>query len=101
MDELQRISDLRSQLNEWSHQYYVLDAPTVSDYDYDMALRELEQLEAKHPETVTPDSPTQRVGGEALTSFAPVHHPVPLESLQDVFSDAEMLESIDRLAAGT
>lgn len=57
MDELQRISDLRSQLNEWSHQYYVLDAPTVSDYDYDMALRELEQLEAKHPETVTPDSP--------------------------------------------
>ena len=92
MDELQRISDLRSQLNEWSHQYYVLDAPTVSDYDYDMALRELEQLEAKHPETVTPDSPTQRVGGEALTSFAPVHHPVPLESLQDVFSDAEMLE---------
>ena len=101
MDELQRISDLRSQLNEWSHQYYVLDAPTVSDYDYDMALRELEQLEAKHPETVTPDSPTQRVGGEALTSFAPVHHPVPLESLQDVFSDAEMLEFIDRIAAGT
>ena len=101
MDELQRISDLRSQLNEWSHQYYVLDAPTVSDYDYDMALRELEQLEAKHPETVTPDSPTQRVGGEVLTSFAPVHHPVPLESLQDVFSDAEMLEFIDRIAAGT
>ena len=51
--------------------------------------------------TVTPDSPTQRVGGEALTSFAPVHHPVPLESLQDVFSDAEMLEFIDRIAAGT
>ena len=100
MEDLQRIAQLRQQLNEWSYQYYVLDDPTVPDYDYDMALRELEQLEAKHPETITPDSPTQRVGGEALTSFAPVHHPVPLESLQDVFSDEEMLEFIARISAG-
>ena len=99
MEDLQRIAQLRQQLNEWSYQYYVLDDPTVPDYDYDMALRELEQLEAKHPETITPDSPTQRVGGEALTSFAPVHHPVPLESLQDVFSDEEMLEFIARISA--
>ncbi len=101
MDELQQIAVLRAQLNEWSHQYYVLDNPTVSDYEYDHKLRELEQLEAKHPEAVTPDSPTQRVGGAVLTSFAPVHHPVPLESLQDVFSDEEMLGFIGRISEGT
>lgn len=101
MDELQRIAALRDQLNEWSYQYYVLDDPTVPDYEYDRRLRELEELEARHPETITPDSPTQRVGGEALTSFAPVRHPVPLESLQDVFSDGEMLDFVDRIRAGT
>ena len=100
-DELQQIADLRRQLNEWNYQYYVLDDPTVPDYEYDQALRSLEELEALHPETVTPDSPTQRVGGEALTSFAPVRHPVPLESLQDVFSDEEMLEFVARISAGT
>lgn len=100
-DELQQIADLRRQLNEWNYQYYVLDDPTVPDYEYDRALRSLEELEALHPETVTPDSPTQRVGGEALTSFAPVRHPVPLESLQDVFSDEEMLEFVARISAGT
>lgn len=100
-DELQQIADLRRRLNEWNYQYYVLDDPTVPDYEYDQALRSLEELEALHPETVTPDSPTQRVGGEALTSFAPVRHPVPLESLQDVFSDEEMLEFVARISAGT
>ena len=100
-DELQQIADLRRQLNEWNYQYYVLDDPTVPDYEYDRALRSLEELEALHPETVTPESPTQRVGGEALTSFAPVRHPVPLESLQDVFSDEEMLEFVARISAGT
>ena len=73
----------------------------MPDYEYDRALRSLEELEALHPETVTPDSPTQRVGGEALTSFDPVRHPVPLESLQDVFSDEEMLEFVARISAGT
>lgn len=100
MDELKRIEELKGQLNEWSYQYYVLDMPTVSDYEYDHCLRELEELEKKHPETVTPDSPTQRVGGQALTSFAAVHHPVPLESLQDVFSDEEMLEFVARMKDG-
>lgn len=100
-DELQQIADLRRRLNEWNYQYYVLDDPTVPDYEYDQALRSLEELEALHPETVTPDSPTQRVGGEALTSFAPVRHPVPLESLQDVFSDEEMLEFVARISTGT
>ncbi len=99
MDERQQIALLREQLNEWNHQYYVLDHPTVSDYEYDHQLRRLEELEAKYPEEITPDSPTQRVGGEALTSFAPVHHPVPLESLQDVFSDEEMLSFVHRVSA--
>ena len=100
MDERKRIGELRSLINEWSHQYYVLDQPTVSDYEYDHALRELEELEAKHPDLVTPDSPTQRVGGEALNTFAPVHHPVPLESLQDVFSDEEMLAFVAQMEKG-
>ncbi len=101
MDELEQIEGLRRQLNEWNYQYYVLDAPTVPDYEYDRALRRLEELEAKHPEAVTPDSPTQRVGGEVLTSFVPVPHPVPLESLQDVFSDGEMLDFVARISQGT
>lgn len=101
MDERKRIGELRSLLNLWSHQYYVLDQPTVSDYEYDHTLRELEELEAKHPDLITPDSPTQRVGGEALNTFAPVRHPVPLESLQDVFSDEEMLGFIAQMEKGT
>lgn len=100
MDERKRIGELRSLLNLWSHQYYVLDQPTVSDYEYDHTLRELEDLEAKHPDLITPDSPTQRVGGEALNTFAPVRHPVPLESLQDVFSDEEMLGFIAQMEKG-
>ncbi len=99
MDERQQIAVLRERLNEWNHQYYVLDNPTVSDYEYDQQLRLLEELEVKYPEEITPDSPTQRVGGEALTSFAPVHHPVPLESLQDVFSDEEMTAFVHRVSS--
>ena len=71
MDELQRISDLRSQLNEWSHQYYVLDAPTVSDYDYDMALRELEQLERIHAAFV--DACGRNDGTDAITQDSLFH----------------------------
>ncbi len=96
MDELEEILALRTQLNTWNYQYYVLDAPVVSDYEYDMSLRRLEQLEEEHPDAVTADSPTQRVGGEALNSFAPVSHPVALLSLQDVFSDTELTDFLTR-----
>lgn len=99
MDVKQEIKALRDKLEAWSYQYYVLDEPTVSDYDYDMALRQLEQLEAAHPELITPDSPTQRVGGKALDKFQSVEHRVPLESLQDVFSLEELAEFHDRVAA--
>lgn len=83
---------LRNMLNEHSYNYYVLDAPTIPDYEYDRMLRQLEEIEADHPELVTPDSPTQRVGGKALDSFQQVVHRVPLQSLQDVFSPDELLD---------
>ena len=95
MDDLSEIQQLRRELIQAGHEYYVLDAPTMSDYDYDHKLRRLEELEARHPEAITPDSPTQRVGGEAVSSFAPVTHRVPLESLQDVF-DFDEVRTFDK-----
>lgn len=90
MDVSSKMEALRDLLNQWGHLYYVLDAPTVPDHEYDQKLRELEALEAAHPEYITPDSPTQRVGGEALKAFQPVTHEVPLQSLQDVFAPEEL-----------
>ena len=90
MDFHTEIDQLRRELERAGYEYYVLDKPTMSDYDYDHKLRRLEELEQAHLETVTPDSPTQRVGGQALSSFEPVRHRVPLESLQDVFDFDEV-----------
>lgn len=90
MDIQAQLEQYRRTLNEWNHRYYDLDAPVVSDYEYDMLLRKLEQLEQEHPELITPDSPTQRVGGQALEAFQQVRHEVPLQSLQDVFDAAEL-----------
>ena len=92
MDFETQAARLRHELNEHNYRYYVLDAPAISDFAYDKMLRELEKLEAAHPELVTPDSPTQRVGGEALDSFQQVVHRAPLQSLQDVFSPDELLD---------
>lgn len=92
MDVKAQAEQLREALNGHNYNYYVLDAPTISDFEYDKMLRELEDLEAAHPELVTPDSPTQRVGGKALDSFQQVVHRVPLQSLQDVFSPEELLD---------
>ena len=92
MDHKTQVEQLRGALNEHNYQYYVLDAPTISDFEYDKMLRQLEELEAAHPELITPDSPTQRVGGKALDSFQQVTHRVPLQSLQDVFSPDELLD---------
>ena len=99
MDELREIQELRERLTRAGYEYYVLDRPTMSDYDYDHQLRRLEELEAVHPEAVTPDSPTQRVGGQALDSFTQVVHKVPLESLQDVF-DYDELRQFDQRVRG-
>ena len=95
MSYQERIKELREILEYNSKLYYDLDAPVMPDYEYDRLLRELEDLEREHPEEITPDSPTQHVGGTASSSFAPVVHEVPLESLQDVFS-AQEVEEFDR-----
>ncbi len=100
MDIKEQIQTLRDLLNEWSYQYYVLDDPTVPDYEYDQKLRELEELEAEHPELITADSPTQRVGGQAVEAFQSVRHEVPLESLQDVFTEEELLAFDARIRQG-
>ena len=97
MDYKSEMRTLRETLSEAGYRYYVLDDPTMEDYEYDRLLRRLEELEAEHPEEVTPDSPTQRVGGAALESFTQVTHPVPLESLQDVFSPEEVEEFAKRM----
>lgn len=99
MDAAARANELRATLSRHNHLYYVLDAPEIEDFEYDRLLRELEELEAAHPELVTPDSPTQRVGGEALGQFAPVRHDVPMESLQDVFSVEEVRAFDERVHA--
>ena len=99
MTDAQEILELRRELNQANYEYYVKDDPTMSDYDYDYKLRRLEELEGAHPELVTPDSPTQRVGGKALESFQQVTHRVPLESLQDVF-DFDELRAFDQRVRG-
>lgn len=90
MEARQRIEELTKILKEANYLYYVQDAPTMPDFEYDRLLRELEELEAANPQLVRPDSPTQRVGGEALSKFEKVTHPVSLMSLQDVFSPEEL-----------
>jgi DNA ligase (NAD+) len=90
-----RVAALREEIGRHDHAYYVLDAPLVPDAQYDALFRELVALEAEHPELVTPDSPTQRVGGTPAAAFDAVRHRVPMLSLNNAFSDTEV-ESFDR-----
>ncbi|WP_437556314.1 NAD-dependent DNA ligase LigA [Acidithiobacillus sulfuriphilus] len=90
-----QIQDLRQRINDANQRYYVLDAPTISDAEYDRLLRELQGLEAAHPQFVTPDSPTQRVGALPLAVFASVPHGIPMTSLDNVF-DLQDLADWDR-----
>lgn len=85
-----RADELTRQLNYHNNRYYNLDSPEISDYEYDMLLRELENIEAEYPQLVTPMSPTQRVGGSAGEKFSPVQHTVVMESLHDSFSSDEI-----------
>src|SRR5512141_2559988 len=82
MSAAQRIAQLRTELERHNHAYYVLDAPTIPDAEYDRLFRELQDLEARHPELLTSDSPTQRVGGKVLDGFTPVRHAVPMLSIR-------------------
>ena len=97
MDVQKEIEKLRKEINYHSKLYYVYDAPVISDYDFDMLMQRLKTLESEHPGLITPDSPTQRVGGQALSQFAQVHHQVPLESLTDVFSYDELFAFGERM----
>ncbi len=89
---------LKESVRLWDHEYHVLDAPTVSDYDYDMAVKELLALEEAHPEWITADSPSQRVGATPLDSFSQVRHETPLLSLDNSY-DARDLEAFGRRVA--
>ncbi len=97
MDPKERIKELTALLNEAGYRYYVLDDPTMPDFEYDRLLRELEDLENANPELAAPDSPTKRVGGVALSQFEKVTHPVPLMSLQDVFSLEELNDFLEKV----
>ena len=90
MEPKQRIEELTKLLNDAGYRYYVLDDPTMPDFEYDRLLRELEDLEKANPELALPDSPTKRVGGQAVNTFGEITHAVPLMSLQDVFSLEEL-----------
>jgi DNA ligase (NAD+) len=91
-----RAAELREQLHRHGHQYYVLDAPTIPDAEYDRLFKELQALEAAHPELLTPDSPTQRVGGKPLDSFASVKHVVPMLSIRtETDTEASGAEAFD------
>jgi DNA ligase (NAD+) len=96
----QRVEELRAQIDHHNYRYYVLDAPEVSDAEFDRLLRELRDLEARHPELLTPDSPTQRVGGSVGALFAPVRHSSRLLSLDNVFDDEELVAWRDRVLKG-
>ena len=81
----QKAENLREQIIYHNDRYYNQDSPEISDYEYDMLLKELEEIESEFPELITPDSPTQKVGGQAGEKFSPVEHAVPMESLHDSF----------------
>jgi DNA ligase (NAD+) len=95
---LQRVEELRRQLHEANYEYYVLDAPTLTDAEYDRLLRELKQLEAEHPELIVPDSPTMRIGAEPATQFEKVRHLAPMYSLDNAFSADELIAWEERNA---
>ena len=96
MEAKERIDELTDRLKDAGYRYYVLDDPTMEDFEYDRLYRELEDLERAHPEYARADSPTKRVGGEILSQFEKVTHPVPLMSLQDVFSMEELNDFLSK-----
>ncbi|BBI48712.1 hypothetical protein HORIV_11330 [Vreelandella olivaria] len=95
---LEEITQLRAALDEANYRYYVLDEPTLTDADYDRKFQRLQQLEAEHPELVTPDSPTQRVGAAPADGFPSVAHAIPMLSLDNAFSRDDIHAFAERVA---
>lgn len=96
-DPARRVEHLRRLIHEANHRYYVLDDPSIADAEYDALLRELEALEAAHPELASETSPTQRVGTTPASAFAPVRHAVPMLSLSNAFADEEVADFVRRI----
>src|SRR6516164_9502646 len=92
-----RHTELAEEIRRHDHAYYVLAQPTISDQQYDRLYRELIDLEKEFPKLVTPDSPTQRVGGEPLKEFKPVRHLVPMLSLDNTYSQDELRDFVNRV----
>ena len=92
-----RYEELKQIINAHSHSYYVLDNPTITDYEYDMLMRELIAIEKEYPDLITPDSPSLKVGGVVLDEFDSVEHAVQMQSLQDAFSKEEIYEFASRV----
>ncbi|NLX63737.1 MAG: NAD-dependent DNA ligase LigA [Clostridiaceae bacterium] len=101
MDAEKRIAELRELINYHNRKYYIEDSPEIQDYEYDKLYHELLELEEKNPHLITPDSPTQRVGGQAVEAFAKVVHEVKMESLNDVFSISELYDFDRRVKEAT
>ena len=102
-DAAQRAEQLRTELRQHEHLYYVMDAPVISDAEYDRLMNELKQLETKHPELLTPDSPTQRVGGKPAEGFKKARHSRPMLSLDNAYNEEELAEwdrRVHELAGG-
>lgn len=97
---LERIKELRREIEAHNYNYYVLASPVISDYDYDMLLKELEKLEEEHPEFITPDSPTQRVGRDLTKEFTQVTHRFPMLSLANSYSEEELYDFDRRVKEG-
>lgn len=100
MDVKTRIEELRKKIRQYDYEYYVLAQPSVSDFEYDLLMKELEELERQHPELITPDSPTQRVSGEPTKEFPTVQHRYPMLSLANTYNDQEFLEFDQRVRSG-
>ena len=97
MDIKAKIDELRTKIEYHSNLYYNEDKPEISDYEYDMLMKELKQIEKEYPELITTDSPTQRVGASIKKGFEKVVHEVPLQSLQDVFTFEEVEEFEEKM----
>ena len=100
MNAESRIHELRAELDQHNYRYYVLDEPSVPDAEYDRLFNELKALEAEYPHLVTPDSPTQRVGGAALAAFSQVRHEIPMLSLGNAFEESDLREFDRRVVEG-
>jgi len=100
MDEKERIEQLRRELHDHNYRYYVLNQPSISDYDFDMLMHELQDLEQRHPELYDPNSPTQRVGSDLQSEFRQVTHRYPMLSLANTYNEADVRQWYDSVAKG-